>query len=67
MFEYNTQSNLTKLFIDQLFGDSANIKISNHNANPDNLINNEEIYKVIKKYYHHPDECINIIKSESFY
>jgi len=66
MFEYNVQSNLTKLFIYQLFGDSAKIKISNHNANPDNLINNEEIYNVVKKYYHHPDACINSTKREKF-
>lgn len=66
MIEYNFQSNLTILFIYQLFGDSAKIKISNHNANPDNLINNEEIYNVVKKYYHHPDSCINTIKREKF-
>ena len=64
--EYQTQTNLTKLFIYQLFGDSAKIKMNNHNANPDNLINNEEIYNIVKKYYHHPDACLNAIKREMF-
>ena len=66
MIEYNFQSNLTILFIYQLFGDSAKIKISNHNANPDNLIDNKEIYNIVKKYYHHPDSCLNTTKRELF-
>ena len=65
-FEYISKNNLTKLFIYQLFGDSAKIKTTHHNANPDNLINNEEIYNVVKKYYHHPDACINTLNREKF-
>ena len=65
-FEYISRNNLTKLFIYQLFGDSAKIKATHHNVNPDNLIDNKEIYNIVKKYYHHPDSCLNTTKRELF-
>ena len=49
--EYFVQINNTRLFIYQVFGDSAIIISNNHNALPDNIIESEEIYNLILNQY----------------
>jgi hypothetical protein len=49
--EYLVHLNNTRLFIYQLFGNSARIISNNHNALPDNIIESEEIYNLILNQY----------------
>ena len=59
--EYLFQINSTRLFIYQLFGDSAKIIQNTHNALADNLFESEEIYNIILNKYHSPNDCLKSI------
>ena len=59
--EYLFQINSTRLFIYQLFGDSAKIISNDHNALGDNFFEIEEIYNIILNKYHSTNDCLKSI------